>query len=835
MKTVLLDKGLMLAVILAASCVHEIEQPGLNTGRADISITLECQYPSKSAAIPDEDVVRDLNVWVFDSSGELAEEYYFDNLSIRSSGSVGFDSSVGGHSRLVVVGNAGRDLLAPGRISERTSVPMSCPTDGSAALLMVGDGSLSMTSSGLKSTIALKRAMSRIGLKTELASSLVAVGGQLGGNVRIREAKLCNSPASVSLLPSDVWGSVRDFKAVSGTPMQGGDRLSTADLSTLQSGGTVYLYSLPNYTDVAYTDSPGNSVEYSTYIEMTIDFDVLGDASNGSVVCRFYANDGSRIGLQGGCSYVCRVILSNEEASNTWRKDDFRFYNPSPFKAGEQKEIMLYSQIHQPSEVSFSLASYPGVMQNSVFRIGEKVSGASMSGVKVTALSAGTGTLYCFDSAGHKMGSVPLSSSYPTISISDKTLDVVGDEVSLGIDGLRDVYLVRESDELYHSLYGVAYIEPRASVSGLYAEDFIYGNTSAKTMYVNKIQWNHGDAHRNWTEAVGKTFPYRVILACGIKADFNVTISNETVGPLEGGTYFGEAFDMSSVDDPLPAVAALGTQSGITAEVTSGVPEEFGRSYSALAEGGWRTWFGGTRLEDGHIANEYLSSTSSRIRWNIPSSAVRLQYGGNVPLFVGKLNPHCNQYVKAHVGYYSSTCYIPTGIDLYIEVLNNDGITTCLCFRPHDTSMALDVMGGGFFYQGRDGGPGYSNSSGIGSNGYAFLSDGSFLETDWDGDLTATAEFNGGNGPFFGTDSYTYSVVSPYNTATFGARNGKHLAIYRYSPYSSYSDSPALIADENGHVNQKGCVSVEKWSVSSKAYFDWPASDFMRPSVSGDP
>jgi hypothetical protein len=835
MKTVLIDKGLMLAVILAASCVHEIEQPGLNTGRADISITLECQYPSKSAAIPDEDVVRDLNVWVFDSSGDLAEEYYFDNLSIRSSGSVGFDSSVGGHSRLVVVGNAGRDLQAPGRISERTSVPMSCPTDGSAALLMVGDGSLSMTSSGLKSTIALKRAMSRIGLKTELASSLVAVGGQLGGNVRIREAKLCNSPASVSLLPSDVWGSVRDFKAVFGTPMQGGDRLSTADLSTLQSGGTVYLYSLPNYTDVAYTDSPGNSVEYSTYIEMTIDFDVLGDASNGSVVCRFYANDGSRIGLQGGCSYVCRVILSNEEASNTWRKDDFRFYNPSPFKAGEQKEIMLYSQIHQPSEVSFSLASYPGVMQNSVFRIGEKVSGASMSGVKVTALSAGTGTLYCFDSAGHKMGSVPLSSSYPTISISDKTLDVVGDEVSLGIEGLRDVYLVRESDELYHSLYGVAYIEPRASVSGLYAEDFIYGNTSAKTMYVNKIQWNHGDAHRNWTEAVGKTFPYRVILACGIKADFNVTISNETVGPLEGSTYFGEAFDMSSVDDPLPAIAALGTQSGITAEVTSGVPEEFGRSYSALAEGGWRTWFGGTRFVEGRIADDYITGYSTTlIRWDLPAAAVRSLYGEAVPIFVGKLNPHCNEYVKACVGSYASTYYNPVGVDLYIETLYFSGTTTCLCFRPHSDDVTLDVTAGSFAYQGRDGGPLYSNESAIGTNGYAYSSDGSFLETNWDGDLTATAEFNHGSGPFFGTSQFTYQVVGPYSNVEYGAKGHRHLAIYHYAPYT-YSGGHAEIADANGHVNSKGYVSVEKWSVSSKAFFDWDASEFTRPSSSGDP
>ncbi len=292
---------------------------------------------------------------------------------------------------------------------------------------------------------------------------------------------------------------------------------------------------------------------------------------------------------------------------------------------------------------------------------------------------------------------------------------------------------------------------------------------------------------------------------------------------------------MSSVDDPLPAIAALGTQSGITAEVTSGVPEEFGRSYSALAEGGWRTWFGGTRFVEGRIADDYITGYSTTlIRWDLPAAAVRSLYGEAVPIFVGKLNPHCNEYVKACVGSYASTYYNPVGVDLYIETLYFSGTTTCLCFRPHSDDVTLDVTAGSFAYQGRDGGPLYSNESAIGTNGYAYSSDGSFLETNWDGDLTATAEFNHGSGPFFGTSQFTYQVVGPYSNVEYGAKGHRHLAIYHYAPYT-YSGGHAEIADANGHVNSKGYVSVEKWSVSSKAFFDWDASEFTRPSSSGDP
>ena len=824
MRRIILDLCLCLVWLLSGGCVKEPCTVKTSGSVATLSIEVDCTFPSKSSVIADENMVLDLNVWVFSSSGALAESYYFDDLSIHGSGSVSFDSSVGGHSSLVVIGNAGRELQAPPVASEKVSFRMDYSPGTPGTMLMVGEGALAMTSTGLRSDVTLKRAMSRIALRTELSSTLVASGVVLGNNVRIREVKFVNSPASFSILPNDAWDSVSEFKATSNTSFQTGDRLSAADIATLQAGGTVYLYSLPNYTDVDYSDRPSQSTMYATYIEMTVDFEASGNISAGSAVCRFYANDGNTIGLQGGCSYTCTVILSNDGAGNTWRKDDFRFDTPSGFTAGEAKEVALHSRTHAGTDVSFSLSKTPGVSSTGTFRIGEKVYGEYFRGVMIAALSAGTDTLYCFDSSGNLMGSVPLEASFPSISISDKELDVLGDVVNLDIQGLSAVYSARESDALFSSLYSVASVEALEPVSGLYGQDFVYADTSDKSLYVNKLQWNRSGSSHNWTEAVGKTIPYTVTLSCGITADFNVSIVNPVMGPLEGNVYFGEAFDTELVDDPLPAVAALNAQNTITAEITSGIPRGFCKSRAEREADGWRTSFGGTRLEEGFGADDYITGVSiNQIRWILPKEAVRMEYGAAIPLFVGKKNPHCNEYVKARVGCYSSTCYDPVGIEVLVEVVNDGGIVTCLCFRPHDASVVLDISDGAFAYQGRDGGSLFSGNTGIGSSGYAVMTDGSYLETNWNGDLTSLPEFNENNGAFYSSSDFIYDVVSPYNGNAFGAKNGRHLALYYYAPYT-YQGGHAEIADENGHVNAKGHVSVEKWSVSARSFFDWSGS-----------
>ena len=825
-----------LSILLIAGCVKE------NTGGhrcgdvAQLMLTVDCDAPAKSSILADESLVSDLNVWVYTSSGQLKETHYYGDLSIHSAGSVSFSTDAGGHSRLVVIGNAGRELEAPERASDTAVIGISWPGDASGKMLMLGEGSLSLTSTGMQSAVVLHRAMSRIGLKVSLDAGLAAAGGILGSNIRIKTARLCHNPSALSVTPEAAWASARTYKALTGSGLRDGDWLSATDIASLYSGGTVYLYGLPNYTDVAYSSQPGQETAYSSYIEMELGFDSIGNVGQGCVLCRFYANDGARIGLMGGCSYTCHVTISNDGASNSWRKDDFRMNAPGAFYAGEVNNVYMHSRNHDSQSVSFSLSESPGVEENGVFKIGNKIVSESLQGVRVISKTAGNGMLYCFNSENDLMGSVPLTAVLPEISVSDKNLDVTGIEVPLDLQGLSGIYARRASDELFSSLYGIASISPFETVSGLSGDDFIYAGTSDALLYVDELTWSRDGAEKCWTDAVGKTFPYRVTLSCGISADFSVSVSNGIVSRLRGNSYFGEAFDVSEVGDPLPAVAALASQNTITAAISASVPESFcTQTRAQWQENGWRSWFGGSLLEAGTVADNYVDSWSSRgIRWILPPAAVKSLYGASVPLYIGKLNPHCGEYVRETVGYYASTVYHPVGVELFMELLDFSGdITTCLCFRPHSNGTVLDIVPGHFAYQGCDGGSLYSNQSGIGMYGYSYTSIGDFLETNWDGDLNKNSAFNNGSGPFYGTSSFTYSVKSPYSGSSYGAVGGRHLALYYYAPYT-YQGGHAEIADNNGHVSAKGHVSVEKWSVSSKAFFDWPEEQFVRPSTFGD-
>ena len=814
----------MIMALSLAACARESLRDVSREETRTVRLSVNCGVDRKGSSIIDESTIDDLNVWVYSSAGAFLESHYFDGLSMSSSGTVDFVTSSGGHSRLIVIGNAGRALDAPERISQSLSIPIDYSPGSARGMLMVGEDDLVLSSYGMMSNVTLHRAMCRIGLRVMLSAPLLAAGASLGNDVRIVRAGLCCSPASFFITPAEAWESIRNFKAGSATSFLPGDCLSASDIAALHAGSTVYLYSLPNYTDTDYSDEPSGDTAYSTYVEMELAFNSMAGVGAGTVVCRFYASDGEMIGLKGGCSYSCLVTVSNDGAYNSWRKDDFRLDAPDAFIAGESKDVLLHSQTRQPQSVTFSLSDSPGTNENEVFRLGEEIGGEYLQGVKVIAKTSGSGTLYCFDRAGTPMGSVPIESYFPEISIADKVLDVIGDAVNLDIQGLSSVYSARGSDQLFNSLYSVVSIEALEPVSGLYGQDFIYAGTADKRLFVNKIQWTRNGSSKNWTQAVGKSFPYRVTLACGISADFGVSISNPIIGPLEGSNYFGEAFDMRLVDNPLPAVAALNSQNTITAVITSGIPKGFCKSQAEREADGWRTWFGGTRLVDGHNADAYITAYGiNQIRWDLPPEAVRLGYGAAVPIFVGKLNPHCNEYVKAQVGYYASTCYYPVGIEALIEVLNEGHLVTCLCFRPHDPDTALDITHGNFAYQGRDGGNLFSGYTGIGAFGYATNADGSYLETNWDGDLTRQPEFDPVNGSFFNSSQYKYSVVQPYNGSSFGARSGKHLAVYYYAPYT-YEGGHAEIADENGHVSAKGYVSVEKWSVSSKSFFDWSDS-----------
>lgn len=843
----------VLLLLLAVGCAHEERDVGINGSMSKIVLRLDCATASKSSTIVDESLINDLNIWLFDSSGSFAESHYMDELSIHSSGSVSFDSSVGGHSLMVVIGNAGRELTPPLNSTGSVAFRKDYPLDASGIMLLIGQNNLSMTSTGLYSNITMNRLMSRIALSASLSDSFAASGAVLGDNVRIREVKFCNSPAVFSVQPSAAWQSSREFKAVSGTPFQTGDRLSNTDLATLQSGGTVYLYSLPNYTNVDYSDRPSNATQYSSYLEMTLDFDTFGSVSAGSAVCRFYANDGSTIGLQGGCSYRCAVTISNNMATNSWRKDDYRFEIPDAMLAGTLNEVALYSTNHTEGEVLFSLSETPGVEENETFALG----GATMSsgyctGVKVIPKRNGTGVLYAFDSSGRMMASVPLTAVYPTITVSMNNLDVSGETGAITISGLEEAYASRASDALFQNLYSVASIASENAVAGLYPGDFLTVDKSGMRMYVSRLSWTRNGATQCWEDAVGLSFPYRLTLQCGVNGVFDARVVNDIVGRFAATTDYGEVINTSAVPNPKSVVRVLDGRNITISRTGVELPSSFS---SAWKSNGWSSWYGGSVLVAGYSADSYLTRLENGLRWNFGEAVTQGYYAGDIPVYIGKKNPWCDEYVRVSVGTYSSTRYIPVGLEyMFYQVgfdyggqINggNNGmeVYTMLIFKEHSSDVSIAWNYGKRGDAPHQMGAAYLNLTDSGTARWT-ENDRQCCLISYNGDYYEY--FNTGlvggrqieessafatkeiweNESNSGADKYRFASAAYGGTGTFNRW------VYLYCPYTSPN---AYIANSAGHITAKGEVLVHLWSVSEKTFFeyqpqrDWILNDTFMP------
>ena len=835
----------MLAAVAALwGCDREKEMSYDSIAR--ISISVDNVPMTRSSVITDEDAVCDLNIWVYASSGKLKETHYLDGLSIRSAGDVDFETSAGGHSKLVLIANAGRKVDAPESDSGTAVMPFDYP--GRQNLMpLVGEGALSLTASGMRSNVVLRRAMSRIALNLNLSEELKAAGCSLGCDIRILEARLCNVPSALYLRPSAAWESVRRYKASSGEALSAGDCLSEADISTLHSGNTVYLYSLPNYTDVAYTDRPGTSSAYATYIEMTVEADALPGVSGGSAVCRFYANDGARIGLMGGCSYSCKVSFSNSGAEHHWRKEDYRFETPGPFYAGTVKTIRLHSGNHEPGGISFSLSETAGVSDDGLFRIvGKSLSGGVCNGVNVAAMNAGTGVLCAFDAAGKLMGRIPLNSEFPSFAVPGVELDVTGGQKRFTIAGMEDVYASRVSDELYEELYSVQSVAPVGDFGEIHPDDFITTSVDDRELWISSIRWSRDGMPYSWVETLGNRYPFRVTLACGTYSDFNVLVVNEVVGRFASSKNNGEVINTSSIPSPKPAVRALDGRSLMVSRTGVSMPSDF--NPSSWRSAGWASWYGGNALEPGNSADSWMNVLSDGLQWNFGEAVTQSLYAKDIPVFIGKKNPWCDDYVRTCVGYYSSSYYVPAGMEYAFMQIGFDSsgsanmgnynmeVYSMLVFREHDGYTHITDA----FCKSGDTPAAYGAPSlRLRPNGTASWTEngrrcyiisyvGDLFDRFSEGMANARViESSSAFAPveIWADESESGSDKTRFAASAYGGNGRSNIWLYLYCPYNSDN---VYAADSSGHAPQKGLVRVHLWSVSEKATFDYvPAGDWI--------
>ncbi|MCR5520109.1 MAG: hypothetical protein K6F21_07225 [Bacteroidales bacterium] len=827
---------LVLLLCCLAGCKEESVLPEISGGEVRLSVSLEEDPLSKSAVIPDENLLSDINVWMYSSSGVLRESHYIDNLDIHGSGSFSFGTDAGLNSRLVLIGNAGRQLEAPQDWLQELSIPMPRPQSGDGRILFVGEGRMSAASNGFASSLNLYRGMARIGLRVQLSNTLSRAGAQLGRDVRVVSARLCNSPQCVSLLPSSACNSLRHFKADPQTPLAAGDYLDAGDIARLNAGGTVYLYSLPNYCDIPYSAAPSGSTDLCTYLELLFESDSLAASGPGNTLCRFYANDGERIGLLGGTSYLCRVIFSNESSDNYWRKEDYRFAQPGTLVAGTRNNISLLAGNLNPDSLSFSLSSTPGVLSDGVFELGNKLlSNGRCSGVELLTRSAGDGRLHLFDAQNRPMGELALHSEYADFHILPISADVCGEPESFEIRGLEDAYERRVSDEVFEELYSVADVYPAGAGGPFSPENFLTVDIPRKQFHVSTLFWTDSGQSYSWENVVDTSFDYRVELRSGTSSNLCVNIVNRLVGSFASDAYYGQVVNTSEVPSPLPAVRALDGCDIVVERRGVSLPDGFDGSWSA---NGWASWYGGTSAGGGHPADSYMSVLADGVRWNFGREVTRSLYGSAIPVFIGKFNPWCGDPVRVCVGTYASTKYEASGMEYAFRLLETreNGNFSMLIFREHDPwcqiSSGSGILGDNLspedsYYLGIDNGATRWVENGRNCYLICYYGELDYLFDNEFGpeerDISSASSF--ANASIWRSESRA-SPWNKYAATAYGGNGSYNRWVYLYCPYNS---TGVYAADASGRVPAKGLVPVHLWSVSEKATFDYqPASDWMQ-------
>ena len=802
---------IMIVMLALQACNRDVPSPEVSTENHRARIEFRAgSSGTRSSLISDETTVDNLNVWVYSPSARLVESCYFAADDIESGTSVSYETEAGAGCYVVLVANAGEVLSPPGNISDTFTL---CPSE-LAGMLMVGTGSLSPGPEGLQGSVALSRLMARISLSVRMDSALAAAGGVLGGSVKIRSLRLCNCSTENEFIPDNPLNSGRFYDPGKTAPLSDGDYLSQSDIAVLHSGGTVYLYTLPNYTCADYSEVPVTGTESAAYIEMIIDYGGLDGIGSGSACCRFYANDGEEIGLLGGCDYCVRILLSNDVSKALWRKDDFRLRDEgAPLMAGKSRNIdLLQEKPYGEGTCLFSLSASSIVQDDGIFSISVNSDANAVKGVVLTASGEGSGMLYVFDrtpsDGGVPLGELALSSYYPELLVDAVEADVCGTVACLSVHG-RPLPEECASEIMYDGLYSVVSLEPVGNSGDICGGDFIDTEPWTESLYVGRLFWQHAGEQYGWASAVGRTLRYRATFACGLTADFDVAVSNSIDSRLGKNAFFGEVYDMTEVVDQNPAVGALGNITALsTPYLDADIPSSLaGNSWKSE---GWRTWYGGDLYSGGSVADGYISEkTSSRIRWTFPLSVLRENYG-TIPVYIGKVNPWCGDYVRVRAGYFYSTKYIPTGVDIFLSSVGFDTwgrcstgnsiayVYTVLIFRAHDGYSSLNTNPSSFAHE-SGGGP---YLTGIGSGGYVvFDVDGvQYLETNWNGD------------------------IEEYLTSEAGIKTSYDM-LYRYSPYTVLPEVEA--ADPStGKTNAHGIVHVHKWSVSNRVYFDYTHEPF---------
>lgn len=296
---------------VTASCDKKAET---SSGTLVLSIEIS-EYPSTRALTPDEDLIKDLNIYVIDSDGVLEDAIYYETKDIKlsSTGCTASLKMVGTNSKdIYVCANLGfrylpksKDELLSYRyhLSRPDEISRGIPMSGIVKGVSPSTGNAGVKLTRLASKLSI--IIDRRGLDEDVA-------------LQIRSIKLCNCPRNISLWEQ---GGARKKDDL----FSEGQSVSGYEVDLANSGGLhgistpINIYMLENFHGKELNK------DLSPYIEIKSDYDSVEDYTlpDDRLTYRFYIRDQDGLyGNQRNTHYTVTVTPQGKGLNgDSWRVD----------------------------------------------------------------------------------------------------------------------------------------------------------------------------------------------------------------------------------------------------------------------------------------------------------------------------------------------------------------------------------------------------------------------------------------------------------------------------------------------------------------------------------
>ena len=300
----------LLLVLQACTGIH-LSPEEMASDTIMMTVKAGVDTDTKSRYSPDENRIHDINLYVFDTQGNLVlsryEEVRPDNITVQL--------KAGKNYIVRAVANLGMQKSFADE-SELLSWSLQWPDfQRNACMIMSGSTETLPEDNIVIVYLTLKRIASKVSF---------CIDDSALGSVEITSVKLCQAP--LSTIP---FASAN--KAASTSDVAGGDSASDADLAVLNNGGEVIFYLfenmqgtlLPGNTD-PWAKVPGNistAGSLCSYVEVEGHFDGVSSIFSGDVCYRFYlgSNNCSNFDVKRNTDYRISLIMSTDLDAVSWK------------------------------------------------------------------------------------------------------------------------------------------------------------------------------------------------------------------------------------------------------------------------------------------------------------------------------------------------------------------------------------------------------------------------------------------------------------------------------------------------------------------------------------